>query len=200
MIGMEEEKALVIRKKPNILVTGTPGVGKTTHAKLLCEYIPELQYISVGKKIMSEQIDFLGELVNQQKLYTEWNNEFDCPIADDDMVVDYLEFIHEEGGYVVEFHTSGMFPERWFDLVVLLRCDNTPLYDRLKARGYAEKKITENLDCEILEVTADEAKDSYKPEIIMELRSDSEEDVEKNLSAIIEWVKAWAEQRKDKDA
>jgi adenylate kinase len=139
-------------------------------------------------------------VVNEKKLYTEWNNEFDCPIADDDMVADYLEFIHEEGGYVVEFHTSGMFPERWFDLVVLLRCDNTPLYDRLKARGYSDKKITENVDCEILEVTADEAKESYKPEIVMELRSDSEEDVEKNLSAVIDWLKAWAEARKQKDS
>jgi Predicted nucleotide kinase (related to CMP and AMP kinases) len=136
-------------------------------------------------------------LVNEKKLYTEWDNEFDCPIADEDMVADYLEYIHEEGGYVVEFHTSRLFPERWFDLVVLLRCDNTPLYDRLQARGYSEKKIRENIDCEILEVTADECKDSYKPEIIIELRNDVEEDVERNLQTIIECITKWVEMRKN---
>ena len=45
---------------------------------------------------------------------------------------------------------------KWFDLVVLLRTNNTVLYDRLKARGYEEKKITENIECEILDVSKDE--------------------------------------------
>lgn len=30
------------------------------------------------------------------------------------------------------------------------------LYDRLKARGYEDKKITENIECEILDVSKDE--------------------------------------------
>ncbi len=30
------------REKPNILITGTPGVGKTTLAKLLKEYVEGL--------------------------------------------------------------------------------------------------------------------------------------------------------------
>jgi hypothetical protein len=38
------------------------------------------------------------------------------------------------GGNVVEFHSVDFFPERWFDLVLVLRTDNTTLYDRLKAR------------------------------------------------------------------
>jgi len=138
----------------------------------------------------------LGDLVNEKKLYSSWNTEFDVPEFDDDMVVDYLEYIHEEGGHVVEFHSSGFFPERWFDLIVLLRCENAPLYDRLKERGYNDKKITENLECEILEVSADEAKESYKPEIILELRNDQPEDVEKNLQTIISWLQDWAAKRK----
>jgi len=39
---------------------------------------------------------------------------------------------------------------------VLLRANNTVLFDRLKARGYNEKKISENIECEILEVTKEE--------------------------------------------
>jgi adenylate kinase len=35
---------------------------------------------------------------------------------------------------VVDFHGSEMFPERWFDLVVVLRTDNDVLYDRLEKR------------------------------------------------------------------
>jgi len=139
----------------------------------------------------------LGDLVNEKKLYNTWNEEFDCPEFDDDMVVDYLEYIHEEGGHVIEFHSSGFFPERWFDLVVLLRCDNTPLFDRLKARGYTDKKIKENLECEILEVSADEAKESYKPDIILELKNDHQEDVEKNLKIVMNWIQEWVQKRKE---
>ncbi len=45
---MEEEKACVQRERPNILVTGTPGVGKSTMCKLIAEYIPELKYVCIG--------------------------------------------------------------------------------------------------------------------------------------------------------
>lgn len=53
---MIEEKYVEKRKKPNILVTGTPGVGKTTFCKLLVEYVPELTYASVGKTTNSTLI------------------------------------------------------------------------------------------------------------------------------------------------
>lgn len=53
------------------------------------------------------------------------------------MVVDFLEEKLKTGGKVVEFHSSGFFPERWFDLVVLLRTNNTQLYDRLALREYS---------------------------------------------------------------
>lgn len=39
-----------------------------------------------------------------------------------------------EGGVVLEHHTVDFFPERWFDLVLVLRCDNTILFDRLTER------------------------------------------------------------------
>lgn len=63
---------------PNILVTGTPGTGKTTLATLLNEAL-SFTYINVGK------------LISEQKLYKEWDNEFNCSIFDEDMVLDYIE-------------------------------------------------------------------------------------------------------------
>ena len=38
------------------------------------------------------------------------------------------------GGNIVDFHSCDFFPERWFDLVIVLQTDNTILYDRLEKR------------------------------------------------------------------
>ena len=64
----------------------------------------------------------------------------------EDSVVDTLELINKTGGYIIVFHAPNFFPERWYDLVVLLRTNNTIFYDRLPARGYAQKKIEENIE------------------------------------------------------
>ena len=40
-----------------------------------------------------------------------------------------------EGGNVVDYHGCDFFPERWFHVVVVLRTDNTLLYDRLAKRS-----------------------------------------------------------------
>ena len=73
----------------------------------------------------------------------------------------------------------------------MLRCDSTTLYDRLSARGYKGKKLEENMDSEIMQVLLDEARESYKEEIVVELRSESTEDVEGNLERVEKWVEGW---------
>lgn len=81
-------------------------------------------------------------------------------------VNDHLEEQMERGGFVVDHHSSDFFPERFFDLVVVLQTDNTLLYDRLQKRGYAERKIQENVQCEIMHVPCEEARRSYKQDIV----------------------------------
>ena len=58
--------------------------------------------------------------------------------------------------------SDQLFHERWFDLVLVLRCNNTLLWDRLQARGYKGKKLEENLQAEIFQTILDEAKESYR--------------------------------------
>jgi len=55
-------------------------------------------------------------------------------------------------------------------------------------RGYSQKKISENIECEIMQVLLDEAKESYKPEIVLELVSETVEQMAQNLDKLSEWV------------
>ena len=88
----------------------------------------------------------------------------------------------------MDYHSCGFFPERWFDLVVVLRTSNSVLYHRLAARSYSAKKIDENIQCEIMQVILDEARESYDPDIIVELLSDSADDLENNLNCVRRWL------------
>eukprot|EP00882_Tetradesmus_deserticola_P024467 GHRQ01026739.1.p1 GENE.GHRQ01026739.1~~GHRQ01026739.1.p1 ORF type:complete len:125 (+),score=39.16 GHRQ01026739.1:200-574(+) len=94
-------------------------------------------------------------------------------IIDDDKVVDALEDVVSAGGCLVDYHSCDFFPERWFDLVVVLQADTTVLYERLERRGYSQAKITENVECEIMMVLLQEAHDSYDNNIVVPLPSNT---------------------------
>lgn len=113
-----------------------------------------------------------------------------------EQLLDYLEAtgISDKGGHILDWHACELFPERWIDLVIVLRCDSTILYNRLTARGYKGKKLEENMDSEIMQVLLDEARESYKEEIVVELQSSSDGDVEGNVERVEQWVEQW---RKD---
>ena len=171
----------------NIVVTGTPGVGKTSFSLLLTD---QLNTVLKSYQINNMSFNYIniGKLINEKHLYKDWNKEFDVPEFDDDMVCDELEPSINQGGEILDFHSPGFITEDWVYLVVLLRCNNTILYDRLKARGYSDKKITENIDCEIMEVTADDVKESFGAEKIIELKSEENTDMEKNIETVIKTI------------
>jgi adenylate kinase len=124
------------------------------------------------------------------------------------------------GGKVVDHHGCHLFPERWFDLVVVLRADNEILYPRLEKRyhsscpifpkkrnsknqknntntqiivkrGYSSAKITENITAEIMGVVLEEAVESYESEVVVELQSRCVEEMEENVGRLEDWVYAF---------
>ncbi|ORZ35953.1 AAA domain-domain-containing protein [Catenaria anguillulae PL171] len=173
---------LPTRRLPNILITGTPGTGKTTMSELLSA-ATSLQHINVG------------DLVKEKSLHEGWDDEFQCYIVDEDKVCDELEDIMNRGGNVVDFHTVDFFPERWFDLVVVLRTENGVLFPRLEARQYSSKKIEENVTAEIMQVILEDARNSYREDIIVELSSNTVEDMEANVEQVREWAEEWVKAR-----
>ena len=58
-------------------------------------------------------------------------------------------------------------------------------------RNYPLKKIQENNEAEIMQTVLQEARDSYPPEIVVELQSETTDDMESNVSRIIQWIEAW---------
>lgn len=59
------------------------------------------------------------------------------------------------------------------------------------ARNYPEVKLQENLDTEIMEVLLQEARDSYDAEIVIELTSNTSDEMDTNIDRIEAWVKQW---------
>jgi len=178
------------RKRPNILITGTPGTGKTSTASILGEQIDFLQHVNVG------------DLIKEHKCYEGRDEDLDTNILDEDKLLDLLEGIldkaAEEGkGVVIDFHMPVIFPERWFDLVLVLRTRTELLFDRLVARGYNEKKRDENVQAEIMQVILDEARDGYAQEIVHEVESNSLEDMEQNIQRVKTWCTQWIEDNVD---
>lgn len=168
------------RKYPIIVITGTPGTGKSTHAQLVVEQSSvKLKHINVG------------ELVKEKGLHEGFDEEWQSYIVDEDKVIDEIEPMTVEGGLVLDWHTCDAFPERWVDLVVVLRCDHTELWERLEARNYPLKKIEENNTSEIMQTVLDEARSSYAEEIVVELQSETTEDLEANVTRICAWVDDW---------
>lgn len=96
-----------------------------------------------------------------------------------------------KGGIIVDYHSAELFPERWFDIVFVLRTDNTILYDRLKERGYSGKKLEDNIDCEIFQTILEEARKSYREEIVHELFNNTYDQLTDNVNKICQWLEVW---------
>ncbi|KAK4105004.1 P-loop containing nucleoside triphosphate hydrolase protein [Parathielavia hyrcaniae] len=166
------------RGLPNIIVTGTPGTGKTSHCELLAERTG-LKHISVN------------DVVKDRECHEGWDDEYQSWIVDEDKLLDAIEDEVKQGGCIIDWHACDLFPRSWIDLVVVLRADTATLYDRLTARNYPEVKLQENMDSEIMDVLLQEAKESYDEEIVVELQSITADDMESNVERIEQWLGQW---------
>jgi|Deesub1362B_J571_1020462.scaffolds.fasta_scaffold00096_76 adenylate kinase len=120
-----------------VALTGTPGVGKSTVAKILRQRGYEVESVSE----LAEKLDcIIGE-------------ERGSRIVDINSLADKIE---REGFRIIEGHLSHHLNP---DIAVVLRCNPKILKKRLSRKGWAEEKILENLEAEITDVILMEAMD-----------------------------------------
>ncbi|CAH2351600.1 adenylate kinase isoenzyme 6 homolog Fap7p [[Candida] railenensis] len=168
------------RYQPNIIITGTPGCGKSSHAVSLVSQLGD-SYTHLP----------VSDLAKERDCIDSYDEVLATSVVDEDKLLDSLEIDLEKGGAIVDWHCCDIFPERLIDLVVVLRTDTSLLYDRLSKRDYKNNKIQENLDCEIMEVILNDARESYIPEIVIELTSNSVEEMDENVDRINGWIENW---------
>ncbi|GAV55182.1 hypothetical protein ZYGR_0AS05060 [Zygosaccharomyces rouxii] len=170
------------RYQPNLLITGTPGCGKSTTSELLQRRLSDFQYYDIS------------DFAQKNDCCEGYDKGRKSHIVDEDKLLDLLEPLLRKGGNIIDWHVNDIFPERLIDLVVVLRCENSTLYQRLNKRGYHQAKIDENIDAEIMGVVMQDALDSYEKEIVVELTSDTTEQMENNVDRIVSWVELWQDQ------
>eukprot|EP00442_Polarella_glacialis_P050727 CAMPEP_0115072210 /NCGR_PEP_ID=MMETSP0227-20121206/14100_1 /TAXON_ID=89957 /ORGANISM="Polarella glacialis, Strain CCMP 1383" /LENGTH=165 /DNA_ID=CAMNT_0002458925 /DNA_START=86 /DNA_END=584 /DNA_ORIENTATION=- len=163
------------RLRPNLLITGTPGVGKTTFCEALAA-TTGFSHLEVSK------------VVKERKLYKEWDDEMDCSIFDEEYP--------GAGGCLLDFHSSEFVEDHWFDLVVVLRADTSTLYSRLEKRHYSEAKVKQNVEAEIFQTCLEEAREVFEESNvgILELPHDNQEQMEEALRRVQQFIASF-EQR-----
>jgi adenylate kinase len=124
-----------------IIVTGTPGTGKTLLAKKLAKKTHH-QYIG------------LTEWIKKNKLYS--SIEDGCLIVDIPVFLKSMNTLLKKN-VVIDGHLSHFLASKNVDLCFVTKCSLPLLKKRLEKRNYSPEKVRENLDCEIFDVCYQEA-------------------------------------------
>ena len=64
-------------------------------------------------------------------------------------------------------------------------------------RGYNDRKIEENMECEIMQIVLEQARESYNNDIIYELDSNSTDELNSNVDRIEIWYNNWLQQNSE---
>ncbi len=156
LVMMSKRKEGSNRKKV-IIITGSPGVGKSSLALLL------------EKKLGFLRFDISQYYRNISSGYNRKKQSYDIDLKKFERLVREKKR-EAEKGLIVDSHIAHLLPKRMVDLCVVLVCsDLKKLEKRLEARKYSKEKIRENLDAEIFQVCLIEAKEKGHKVIMFDM-------------------------------
>jgi len=128
-----------------IIVTGTPGTGKTTVAKQLAKE-KHYQYLD-----LNEFSRIAGAIEGKDE-------ERDTMIVDEEKVVKALvNAIKKDPKVVIDGHFSHEIPAKYVEKCIVTKTKLDELKKRLEKRGYSAAKVKENMDAEIFDTCQQEA-------------------------------------------
>lgn len=132
-----------------VIITGTPGSGKTTVTRKLKEKV-NAEFISINTLLEDYDLN-LG--TDQKRGYKIVDTEKMIPI------IDTIKDNTEENLIIFEGHLAQDYPNA--DFVIVLRCNPEILRKRLNTRNWKDEKINENVSAEILGICTSESYETY---------------------------------------
>ncbi|MFP3985357.1 MAG: adenylate kinase family protein [Candidatus Bathyarchaeia archaeon] len=171
----------VLPMKRVVVVTGTPGVGKSSVSNRL------------AARLGGVHVD-LGDLVEREGLSCGLDEKRGTLIADLDRVSKRVEeFVSRCKGYVVvdgHFAMNVVAAEKVFFAFVLRR-DPDELRKALRLRGFVESKVAENVAAEVLDVCLFDAVEVYGREKVCEVDVSG-----KTVEAVVDEIACVVEDRR----
>ena len=161
----------VLRPVLRLIITGTPGTGKTAIAKALAK--------ASGAKLIQA-----NEIVKRKRLwFNRAKHEADLRALKTEILREIKAAKKSGAGFVAEGHLVCEFALPC-DECVVLRCEPAALARRLKKRGYARSKIAENVLCEILDYCVIRAERAYGEKRVVQINATNRVSPEKLLEAL----------------
>ena len=145
-----------------IIVTGTPGTGKTLLSKKLASKL-NFHYIDANRMIRKYK---LSEGYDKKR-----NTEIvDATKLNKTLIREISNFKKDKKtkGIIIDSHLSHYLPKKYAGLCIVTKSGLKTLEERLKKRKYTKSKIRENLDAEIFDVCLNEAKENKHKILIID--------------------------------
>ena len=165
------------------VVTGTPGVGKSSFARGLAE--------ELGLKYLP-----LDDMLIKNQLYTGFDKARESYIIDVEAARQYVYENLRLENVVIDSHLAmDIISCEDIDLCIVLRCSPYILVERLRSKGYSGRKVMENVQAEILDVVLTSVLSSCSRDKIAEI--DVSEGIDARLMEVAEAIRAGERIRPD---
>jgi len=147
-----------MKRKRAIVITGTPGTGKSSVAELVASRI--------GARLLSLNI----VAAESGALYAK-DLARDSTLIRTGVVRKAINKIldEEERDVVVEGHFGELVPKAHVKMAIVLRSNPFMLRERLRKRGYSAEKVNENVEAELLDACLIAAVETFGEDIVREV-------------------------------